>query len=266
MVWFVPIVFAFAATGCSLIGLFLVWRRTQSAALSKHNDVGSAVFQTVGTLFTVLLAFIVVVVWESMGTVHERAGQEAGTLVELIRDAGFFPDPLRTELQDEFSEYAQAVIDDEWPAMAKGNSSERVWNALNRIFRSFSRIEPSTPREINLHAEMLQRLNELSERRRLRLLSAHDELPSLMWAVLICSGILTIVFSYFLGVERARSHALMTAALTLMISFAFYLVIDFSQPFAGMVRVEPDEFRMVLKQIGRVDYSGASRNEEAHRQ
>jgi acid phosphatase family membrane protein YuiD len=55
--------------------------------------VGAAVFQTVGTLFTVLLAFVVVIVWESMGNVRDRSGQEAGILGELIRDAGFFPDP-----------------------------------------------------------------------------------------------------------------------------------------------------------------------------
>jgi ABC-type sugar transport system permease subunit len=156
MVWFTPILFTFAATACSLVGLFLVRRRTHYAALSKHNDVGAAVFQTVGTLFTVLLAFVVVIVWESMGNVREKAGQEAGILGELIRDAGFFPDPVRSELQDEFLEYARAVIDDEWPAMARNDSSDRVSNVLNRIFTSFSRIEPSTARETNIHAEMLQ--------------------------------------------------------------------------------------------------------------
>lgn len=258
MVWFAPILFTFAATACSLAGLFFVRRWTYYAVLAKHNDVGTAVFGTLGTLFTVLLAFVVVIAWESMGAVAEKTDQEAGILGELIRDAGLFPDPVRTELQNELSEYAHAVVDDEWPAMGRGGSSDRVWNALNGIFKSFSRIEPSTPREINIHAEMLQRINELADHRRARLLSADSGLPSLMWAVLVCSAIITIAFSYFLGVERARPHALMTAALTVMISFTFYLILDFAHPFVGLVRVEPDAFRLVLQKIGRVDYSGGA--------
>jgi hypothetical protein len=86
-----------------------------------------------------------------------------------------------------------------------------------------------------------------------------------MWAVLVCSGILTIAFSYFLGVERARSHALMTAALTVMISFTLYLIIEFAHPFVGLVRVEPDAFQLVLQRGGRVDYTGAGSNPEGGR-
>jgi protein-S-isoprenylcysteine O-methyltransferase Ste14 len=255
MNWLPPILFVFAIAISAVAGLLLVRRRVHHAALSKHNDVAGVMFSIVGTLYAVLLAFVVIVVWEAMGTADDRAALEAGILGDVVRDAGFFADPLRSELQNELREYTQAVIDEEWPAMATSESSPHVWDTLNRIFESFSHLNPATPREINIHAEMLRRLNDLSDHRRLRLLSADNKVPPLMWVVLIIGGLITLGFSYLFGVERGKSHALMTAALAGMIGLTLYLILAMDHPFGGTIRVEPDAFRLVLEKVGPVNYS-----------
>jgi hypothetical protein len=250
MQWLSPILFSFGIAVAAVVGLLLIRRRSNHAALSKHNDVAGVVFSIVGTLYTVLLAFVVIVVWQNMGDADNRAALEAGVLGDLLRDARLFPDPEKTELQGELMEYLHAVIDEEWPAMATGDSSQHVWEVLTRMFDSFSRIQPLTPRDTNVHAEMLKRLNELSDHRRLRLLAAEDKVPGLMWAVLIIGGVITVLFSYFLGVERTRSHALMTAALASMISLTLYLILAIDHPFAGTIRVDPDAFQLILDKAG----------------
>jgi Protein of unknown function (DUF4239) len=249
MEWLAPIVFLFTVTAVAVIGVLLMRRRINHAALARYNNVASAVFSIVGTLFAVLLAFVVIVVWESQDKADERAALEAGVLGDLMRDAGLFPDPERTELRNELREYGQAVIDEEWPAMAKGESSSHVWDVLNRLFESFSRLKPTTPREINFHSEMLTRLNELSDHRRLRLLSVGSKVPPLLWAVLIIGALITVGFSYFLGVEGGRAHALMTAALAAMIALTLYLIFAMNRPFAGTLRVTPEAFRIVLQKV-----------------
>jgi len=255
MEWLAPIAFVFVVVIFAVAGLLFVRRRVNHGELSKHNDVGGVIFSIVGTLYAVILAFVVIIVWEALGTADDRAAQEAGVLGDLMRDAGFFPDPQRTELQKELREYAQAVIDEEWPAMVNSGSSQHVWEILDRTFESFSRITPNTQREANIHAEMLRRLNDLSDHRRLRLLSADNKVPPLMWAMLIVGGFITVGFSYFLGVERRRSHVLMTAALAGMIGLTLYLILALDHPFAGTIRVEPDGFRLVLDKVGPVNYS-----------
>lgn len=249
MDWLEAIIFVIAVAGTAVGGLLIVRRRVSHAALSKHNDVGGVVFSIVGTIYAVVLAFVVVVTWEALGDADERAAQEAGVLGDVIRDAGLFPDPEGTELQAELVEYTHAVIDEEWPAMAAtvGGSSPHVWDTLERIFTTFAKFEPATPRETNIHAEMLTRLNDLSDHRRLRLLSADNKVPTLMWIMLVIGGLITVGFSYFLGVENHRSHALMTAALSAMIGITLYLIFALDHPFAGAVRVGPDAFRLVLE-------------------
>jgi hypothetical protein len=255
MEFLAPLVFVFGVAAFAILGLLLVRRRVHHAALSKHNDVGGVIFSIVGTLYAVILAFVVIIVWEALGTADELAAQEAGVLGDVMRDAGFFPDPERSELQMEFRAYAQAVIDEEWPAMESGGSSEHVWQLLNQIFESFSKIKPADEREVNIHAEMLTRLNDLSDHRRLRLLSADNKVPPLMWVMLVIGGIITIGFSYFLGVEQHRSHVFMTAALAAMIGLTLYLIVALDHPFGGTIRVEPEGFQLVLDRVGLVDYS-----------
>lgn len=249
MEWLTPIAFLFAVTAVAVLGLLLIRRRINHAALARHSNVASAVFSIVGTLFAVLLAFVVIVVWESQDKADERTALEAGILGDLMRDAGLFPDPERTEFRNELREYGQAVIDEEWPAMANGQSSSHVWDVLNRLFGSFSRLKPATAREIDFHSEMLTRLDELSDHRRLRLLSANSKVPPLLWAVLIFEALITIGFSYFLGVEGDRAHALMTGSLAAMIALMLYLIFAMDRPFAGTVRVEPNAFRIALQKI-----------------
>jgi hypothetical protein len=249
MKWLAPIAFLFAVTAVTVIGLLLIRRRINYAALARHSNAASAVLSIVGTLFAVLLAFVVIVVWESQDKAGERTALEAGILGDLMRDAGLFPDPERTEFRNELREYGQAVIDEEWPAMANGQSSSHVWDVLDRLFGSFSRLKPGTPREINFHSEMLTRLNELSDHRRLRLLSAGSKVPPLLWAVLIAGALITVGFSYFLGVEGDRAHALMTGSLAAMIALTLYLIFAIDRPFAGTLRVEPNAFRTVLQKI-----------------
>lgn len=249
MEWLEAIVFVVAVATAAVGGLLVVRRRVDHSALSKHNDVGGVVFSIVGTIYAVVLAFVVVVTWEALGDADERAAQEAGVLGDVIRDARLFSGPIGTELQAELLEYTHAVIDEEWPAMAaaEGGSSPHVWDTVDRIFASFSRIEPTTQREANIHAEMLTRLNDLSDHRRLRLLSADNKIPPLMWIMLLSGGLITFGLSYFLGVESHSSHVLMTVALAAMIAITLYLIFALDHPFAGAVRVEPDAFRLVLE-------------------
>ncbi len=65
----------------------------------------------------------------------------------------------------------------------------------------------------------------------------------------------TIGFSYFLGVESYRSQVRMTASLAAMIGITLYLIFALDHPFGGAVRVEPDDFRLVLERVGPVNYS-----------
>lgn len=135
MEWLEALVFVIAVPTAAVASLLVVRRLVDHSALAKHNDVGGVMFSIVGTIYAVVLAFVVVVTWEALGDADERAAQEAGVLGDVIRDARLFPDPERTELQAVLLEYTNAVIDEEWAAMSTGGSSPHVWDTLDRNLR-----------------------------------------------------------------------------------------------------------------------------------
>ncbi len=241
----------------SIVAL-LIFRRFVSASLLKtHNDSAGVIFQIIGTLYTVLLAFVVITVWGSLQTAEQNATDEAGTVGDMIRDVGFFPEPIRSDAHKRLREYVNAVVENEWPAMAVGKSSPRVWNALSEVFKSVSQIQPMTARQINVHSELLKRVNDLSMQRRHRLLISRQEIPTILWYTLLFGAAMMVFLCFMLGVESAVVHATLTGSLVMMMVMALFLIHEIDHPFRGEIHVDPSAMQLILKQFDNMaqDYS-----------
>src|SRR5262250_3767500 len=81
------------------------------------NELGNYL-QTVGGIYAVLLAFVVYVVWGQFNEARGYLDREATALVDLHRTASALPSRSRTEIQRGLRAYVDAVLRDEWPAMA----------------------------------------------------------------------------------------------------------------------------------------------------
>ncbi len=237
-------------------GMLLVRRSVRLSALERHREVAGIIYTVLGGLYTVLLAFVVVVVWERHQTAETRVEEEANDLGDLFRDAEAFPDSVRDGLRARIRGYASIVVEDEWPSMARGRASPPAWRAFNGLWRGYLNFEPGTLYDQAWYTESLERLNELGDHRRLRLLSSRGTVPALMWAVLLAGGALTIAFSYMFGTPSVWSQILMTAALSGTVALILFLVFALEQPFTGKARVEPVPFQQLLEIFDRWEDSG----------
>src|SRR5215213_11146166 len=101
----------------TLLAVVLVRRLVAHQTLARHNDVAGFVYATTGVTYAVVLAFVVIAVWENYAATREVADQEASSLGALYRLANGFPAPHRGAAQVKLLRYAESVVDDEWPAM-----------------------------------------------------------------------------------------------------------------------------------------------------
>ena len=60
----------------------------------------------------------------------------------------------------------------------------------------------------------------------------------------------TVCFTYLFGLKSNVVHALMVAALTLVICGILFTIGEFDYPFSGVVEIRPDAFREVLGSFG----------------
>jgi hypothetical protein len=233
----------------SHLGLRLVRRLVPLSVLETHHEVAGFIIGVLGAIYAVLLAFVVVVMWDQYGDARANVEQEANQLIDLSHLAQGFADPSRQRLLSTMRVYAESAINDEWPAMAEGDSSPRTQAALDDVWRAYLEIDPQTNRENALYEESLSHLNEMSASRRLRLYASRDDLPIVIRILLWGGGLITIAFTYFFGVRSVRSQALMTAALVGVISFILFLIIALDNPFHGYVRVPPEPLRQTLERF-----------------
>jgi Protein of unknown function (DUF4239) len=240
--WIWGFLFVAATVGLAIGGMLLVRRSVTLSTLESHNQVAGYIYSVVGVVYAVLLAFIAIVVWQQHTQVQSQVEQEANQLGDLYRNAQVFPEEVRTRLQNQIRAYSRSVVEKEWPAMAKGETSPDAWAAMNQLWRAYQQVEARNDHERLWYEKSLDQLDQLGDYRRLRMLSNRPAVPALMWVVLLATGIITIGFSFFFGTQNSNAQILMTAALSATIAFVLFLIWALNHPFLGLVRVEPAAF------------------------
>jgi len=233
------------------VGLFAVRAAVPAGVLEASNDVVGNYLQTLGSIYAVLLAFVVFVVWNQFNEARGHVEREANELVDLCRISRGLPEPIRTELPRLIGHYIEAVVDREWPAMARyddgplalGHSIlDGMWNLLHAC-------PTANDCETALFSEALARFNGLSDARTNRLTSNRQRIP-LPIVVLMYMGAVALVGSiYLFEVDRALVHALITGATAGGLSHLLYVVDDLDHCFAGAWQVPRSAFERAAVQI-----------------
>ena len=231
------------------MGLTVVQRVVPSQLRQEHNDVAGFIYAVLGVIYAVLMALVVIAVWEDFAEARDTAEREASELADVFRLAHQMPQPEGRQLQELARSYAQVVVDEEWALMAQGRSSPRAWDLLDEMSLSLSNVEVRTSVEEAVYAETLNRMDELADARSARLVEAGEGIPAILWGVLVVGGVMVVGFTYLFGLDNSLSHKLMVAVLTLVISLILFSIGLLQYPFSGDVRVGPEAFELVLERF-----------------
>ncbi len=208
----------------------------------EATDVKSVYFSMVGVLYAILLAFVVVVAWEQFNAAEEATHTEATRMSNLMRDAGAFPDADRQQVRSAIMTYAEAIVEHEYPAMSEGRTSPRGAAAYERIWTEFYGVDVKEEPAVTFYAESLERLNELGEARRLRMLASRSTIPLPLWVLLIGGGIFTIAWLYPFHMANVRTQTVAIGTLGGFTGFVLFLVYALQHPFAGEVAIDPSVY------------------------
>ncbi len=191
-----------------------------------------------------------IIVWQQFDNTKQTVEHEANEVAAIYQIGSQLPASEGQPIQNLSRSYAEIVVNEEWPLMAKGEESQRAWDTLGQLGRAIEQIQPQNGREQGLFDQLLARFHDLSDSRRIRLLDARDALGWGFWALMIFLGIIAVGFTYLFGLENTVGHAVMIAALTATIVSILFLINAIDVPFRGDIHVGPDAFRQVLEQLG----------------
>lgn len=241
----------------ALAGLEAVQRLVPAASRQRHNDVAGFIYAALGVIYAVLLALVVIAVWEKYQAASETVEQEANAVAEIFWLAHRLPEPEGSHIQELARSYAEEVRHKEWPLMEQGRTplmtsqegTPAGWTLIDDIRANLQEFQPRTPADEQLYAEGLDQVQRLADARRMRLVAAEESIPGVLWAVLIFGGIAAVGFTYLFGLESTWAHRLMVLTLAAVIGLVLFTIGALEHPFSGGARIGTGAFDLILERF-----------------
>ena len=241
----------------ALVGLELVQRLVPAQSRQRHNDVAGFIYAALGVIYAVLLALVVIAVWEEYQAASETVEQEANAAAEIFWLANRLPEPEGVHLQELVRSYAEEVVHREWPLMEEGRAplmtqtrgTPAGWAIIDDIRATLQGFEPTTKAQEQLYAEGLDQVQRLADARRTRLVAAEEGVPAVLWSVLVFGGMAAVGFTYLFGLESTWAHRLMVVTLAAVIGLVLFTVGALEHPFSGGARVGTGAFELILERF-----------------
>ncbi len=203
-------------------------------------------------MFAVMLAFVILFALQSYQRARTGSSAEAVAITELNSIAEVFQSPSSDRLQGGLVCYARAVVNDEWPAMRNGHSSELVESSIDQLVRDFAATELHGAKEESAYAQWFDQQAQRREGRRERLAEASPLVSVPLWLVLGLSASLTIAYMCAQADRRegvlvqALPIGFVTAIMTGALCVVFFLDHPYTTASGG---IAPTEMQRTLTLI-----------------
>jgi hypothetical protein len=227
----------------SVAGLLIVRHFVPHSRLKTHHDVADPILGAVSAVYAVLIAFIVVTVWQSYDKSNSNVEMEANYMADIYRDAEAFSPDFKQKVDVLLREYRKAIVCDEWKTMAKGQMSPKAEETIRQIWTLYTTYQPRNPTEQSFFDESVQKLNSFRELRRQRLMDSRAGIAPLLWFVLIGGALATISFTFLFGAENIKAQIIMVVILSVLISLILFTIMELDYPFTGSASISSAPFK-----------------------
>jgi len=232
------------------VGLMLLCRRKWGAErLELNNEVAGFKFAVVGVFYAVLLAFVVIAVWEDYRNTETAVRNEAKAIANLTQLSYALPEPAGSGIRTPLIAYAEEVRRSEWPAMARGFPSVATAHVLAYLSEAVLEVRTGDLRELALYQQALRLLAVIEDNRNERLDSADGSVPLILWLALTGGAMITLGYPAFFGTSNLIAQTLMTAGLAALVALALIPAVLLDYPFTGDVGISSAPFDHALQQM-----------------
>jgi hypothetical protein len=223
----------------TLVFLLLMRRFWPSSQRREHNEIIGWQVSVLGTTYAVIMGFMLYAVWTDFNSAEMTADAEANCLVNVYRLSEGLAPAERDPIQRLARAYADAMINEEWPAMNEGSLSLNGHRIVQQLWSTTMQAKPASLSEQTSYNHVVTELTNMTEHRRVRELQSKSKLPGILWTVLIVGGVITTLSSCLFGTENFKLHAMQVFSLSLLLALALVAIADIDRPFRGAVHINP---------------------------
>jgi hypothetical protein len=211
------------------------------------NDVTGWQLGVLGTTYGVILGFMLYTVAEGFRAAQVDADLEATSMLNVYRIAGGLPSPQKDRIRNLARHYESVVVNQEWPAMQHQREDRAADGVMNEMWAVLETVKVDSVVATNSLDHIQYALSNLSERRNMRNQQRSNQMPGLLWGLLILGAGATITSSCLLGNDKKWLHYCQVAALTFVVVTTLAAIADLARPYEGSVAVKPEAFVRALE-------------------
>jgi len=234
--------------GIVVVVIVVVPRLVRRAfGLKRNDDAADYAIRAQGTLITAcifVLGFSLVQAQQTYHRVENQVSTEATLINQLDRLLVRYGEPKLEDVRQQLHSYARSIVADEWPELRRGKGSDKTRQAFGPVSRGVLAIEPGPGRQSAIYADMLKKVDELSEVREQRIEASNDALPAVFWRVII--GLLVLMTVMACLIEQTVARTIGMAGQAVAVTALLSLVFISDRPFLGQTSVGPDDIVKVI--------------------
>ncbi len=209
--------------------------------IKQCHEVGGHYLAIVGGFYAVLLDLIVFAAMDKFNAAEKTVEEEGKSILAVYTMAAQFGADGR-QIQDMLKEYTSEVINNEWNLMENNEVSFTARKIFLSALDIIRKIAPDPENQKSLYPVMVSETINLWNSRRDRTKVSNTGIPTAEWVILWIGAIITLLFTFFFTIDSQGIHLMMTGMIALLIFVSLYLVLLFSDPFSGDMRVSNHGF------------------------
>lgn len=223
---------------------------TEGEGRAENNESAGQVFTIVGGLQAVLIAFVLIGLFDAVGAAADTSQQEANSLVALSWAGGELPAPTGDKIHSLAVSYAHQVINTEWPQMSAHNQvSTAGWATLTDMQKAIAETKTTSTWQDSRRNEAATQLASLYQNRQQRLNDASAGVSTVIWFALIIGSLLSLGLPLLFGGPKIRAHIIIVSTLAATLAVLLYSIFQLQNPFAGGAAIKPEAFRSALERL-----------------
>ena len=228
-------------------GALIHWLQFHSSLSNrlKGSALGLPTFVAVSTLFALFASFLLA---DTMAR-KDRASQAVQTESAAIFGLGVASETTMDSegrIRAAILDYADSVVEDEWPRLLQESGSSRTEKALLELLRAVRDAANDEGYSATAHGQMLALGQDIVDARTDRIAVVANHYQKFSWSALFLLGFLTqfVMGMGFLDRASSNRHAIVVFSLAAVV--ALWLIAIQDNPFRGAVQVSPEAIEQAV--------------------
>jgi Protein of unknown function (DUF4239) len=229
------------------VALYLILRVTGFHKLFENDAEGiGALLQIIGTLYSVVYAFAIYVIWGQFTAVENEIQKESGALKDLLLFSQRLKEAVREPIVRAVKSYSRTVAETEWSALSTGDNTDKSDKLFSAVVSSVTDVKPEDDTERIVYQRLLEVACQASAHRDERLALSVKRMPQtlLLFVTLTASTILFLLF--FFPFRNVALGLVAIAITTMVLFFAHFVLTDLDNPFEGTWNVDSTPFAELI--------------------